>query len=178
MIPTFSGAFSWQAHLMWGAIAFLGCLFTNSFIEWIVHKFVMHKPFIRYGFLHQTSHHGMFGSDHTYHAQNEDDKHHVLFTWREYALFMFLTPILYIPMEMLVKRPIFVGCMLAVFFGLQMFNSLHWRFHVPQETWFQRSRFFLFLKEHHRLHHADMTKNFNVYFFPFADWMLGTLKRH
>lgn len=178
-MPTFSGAFSWQAHLMWGGIAFFICLFLNSFIEWIVHKFVMHKsfPILRYGYLHQTSHHAMFGSDATYHIQKEGDKKHVLFTWKEYVLFMGLTPLVYVPLEMLVKRPILAGCLLAVFVGLQMFNSFHWRFHVPQETWFQKTRFFLFLKEHHRLHHADMTKNFNVYFLPLADWMLGTLKR-
>lgn len=174
---TFSGP-AWQ-YALWNLASFALSFFANSFIEWAVHRFVMHRrfPFIPYGYEHTTSHHAKFGADESYHAREEWLKSHVLFTWREYTLLPLLCLAAYAPVELALGRPVLLGVLAATFAGLQMFNSLHWRFHVPSDTWFQRTRFFLYLKEHHRIHHADMTRNFNVYFFPIADWAMGTLRK-
>ena len=177
MIPTLHFEGPWEWYLAWNAIALGVAFFTNSFIEWGVHKFIMHKPFIKYGYLHTTSHHARFGADETYHAQSVEDRDHILFTWKEYTLFPLLCIVLYAPIEILIGKPVLVGGVAAAFVGLQMFNSLHWRFHEPSDTWFQRTWFFRFLKEHHRIHHDDMDRNFNVYFFPLADFCFGTWKR-
>lgn len=174
-MPTFEH--EWGSLLLWGAIGFAVTFFTNSFIEWAVHKFIMHKPnrLIPYGYLHTTSHHARFGADATYHARTKEDLSHILFTWKEYTLFPLLCLVVYSPVEYLLDKPILLGTVASAFVGLQMFNSLHWRFHAPRDTWFQRTRFFRFLKEHHRIHHADMDRNFNVFFIPLADFCLGTL---
>lgn len=168
-----------HVYLLWNLGAFFAAFVSGSFIEHGIHRLVMHKkfPLLPYGYEHTTSHHAKFGADETYHAQEEWLKNHILFTWREYVLFPLLCLAIYCPIELLVGRPVLIGGMAATFAGLQMFNSLHWRFHVPSDTWFQRTRFFQYLKEHHRVHHADMTKNFNVHFLPIADAVLGTLKR-
>ncbi len=164
-------------YILWNLAAFFAAFVSGSFVEWAVHRFVMHKPFplVPYGYLHTTSHHARFLADETYHARTEEDKHHILFTWKEYVLFPLLCLAIYCPLELLVARPILIGCMASTFAGLQLFNSLHWRFHAPSDTWFQGTGFFRFLKEHHRIHHADMTKNFNVHFLPLADWVMRTL---
>lgn len=176
-MSSFTADWTSQWYWIWNLIAFFVAIPVNSFIEWGTHRFVMHRPFwlLPYGYLHTTSHHTRFGSDETYHARTEEDRFHVLFTWKEYTLLPVFCLMAYSPVEFLLGRPILIGVLAATFFGLQMFNSLHWRFHVPGDTWFQRTSFFRFLKEHHRLHHEDMGKNFNVYFFPLADWLLGTL---
>jgi hypothetical protein len=170
----------WSWWILWNVAGFASAFVLNSFVEWGVHKFVMHKsiPILRYGYLHTTSHHRVFGADETYHVQNpEMMEHGTHFTWREFVLFPLLCLVLYFPIELLTGKPTTVGAIAAVFFGLSSFNVLHFRFHVPSDTWFQRTWVFRFLKEHHRLHHKDMTKNFNVSFLPLADFCLGTLRR-
>lgn len=173
---TYSGPWTW--FILWNLIAFIGAAVINSFIEWGAHRFVLHGTrFGRFAYdLHHVGHHGMFKADETYHALNDEMRSHVTFVIRDYILFLLVTTPLWVTAEFLAGRPLIIGAVLATLVGLQGFNSMHWRFHVPSDTWFQRTRFFRYLKEHHRLHHADTTGNFNVYFFPLADLVLGTLK--
>ncbi len=178
-MPTFNfdSSLSW---FLWNSAAFIVSLFIlNSFVEWIIHRYVMHRLFwlIPYGYAHTTSHHAKFGPD-SYTLTGNDDgrRKHILFTWREYIIVPLACLAGYAPIELLTGKPILAGVLLSAFAGLQMFNSLHWRFHAPSETRFQRTRFFKFLAAHHRLHHEDMNSNFNVYFLPLADWFFRTLK--
>lgn len=178
-MPTFTFAGPWTAYVLWNVLAFFAAALVNSFVEWFAHRFVLHGTrFGRFAYeLHHVGHHGMFGAGETYHAQNEEMKSHVTFVLRDYVLFLLVTTPIWVVAELLAGRPLLIGGVLATLVGLQMFNSFHWRFHVPSDTWFQRSWFFRTLKEQHRRHHADTTSNFNVYFFPIADWVLGTLRK-
>ena len=179
VMATFAFSGPWHAYLLWNVLAFFCACLINSFIEWFAHRYVLHGTrFGRFAYeLHHVGHHGMFGADETYHAQNDFMRSHVTFVLRDYVLFLLVTTPLWIGVELLTRRPLLAGGVIATLTGLQMFNSFHWRFHVPSDTWFQRSWFFRVLKEQHRRHHADMNSNFNVYFFPIADWVLGTLKK-
>lgn len=174
---TFTG--SWLAYLGWNAAAFGVSLVLNSFIEWGAHRFVLHGTRLgRFAYdLHHVGHHGMFGAGETYHAKDDFMRSHVTFVLRDYILFLLITTPIWIGAELLLHCPLLFGGVLATLTGLQMFNSFHWRFHVPSDTWFQRTWFFRYLKEHHRRHHGDTKKNYNVYFFPIADACLGTLAR-
>jgi len=173
-MPTWTLPLNW-VYAMWTGIAFVAGLVWCSFAEWILHKYIMHRPFklLPYGYAHVTSHHDKFGGDATYHLQEEWQKNHVLFTWREYLLAPTICSILYVSVELLIGKPIWAGCVLATLTYLQLFNSLHWRWHVPGDTWFQRTRLFLWLKERHRVHHLDMGTNFNL-ILPFGDLLFGT----
>jgi len=176
-MPTFhfDNVPSW---FLWNLAAFTASFFLNSFVEWAVHRYVMHRPFrlIPYGYAHTTSHHAKFGTDsYTLNGAGDDRRYHILFTWREYVIIPLACLVIYAPVELLSGKPILTGIVLSAFAGLQMFNSLHWRFHAPSDTWFQRTRFFRFPAQHHRLHHGDMNTNFNVYFLPIADFCFGTL---
>lgn len=169
----------WTSWVCWNALWFSVAFLLNSFIEWGAHRFVLHGTrFGRFAYdLHHVGHHGMFKADDTYHALNDEMRNHVVFVWRDYALFLLVTTPIWVAVELVSGRPILVGGILATLAGLQMFNSLHWRYHVPSDTAFQRSRFFRSLKDHHRRHHADTSKNYNVFFFPIADMCLGTFAR-
>ena len=46
--------------------------------------------------------------------------------------------------------------------------------HKPRVAFIERSRWFQFLKKHHRIHHVYMNRNLNV-LVPLADLVLGTL---
>lgn len=169
-----------ETYLYWLLGSFAIGFFANSFIEWIVHRFIMHKPWIHYGYLHVTSHHTFFGWDASYESDPWDAEmieHGVAFTWREYVLFGGFCLLAYGALEWVTGAPVAAGAMLSVVANLLMFDLLHHAYHVPKDWWFQRTYFFRFLKEHHRIHHEDMTKNFNVSFLPVADFCLGTLRR-
>lgn len=180
-MPTFTFDGSWWQYAAWNLGAFISSFFLNSFVEFFTHKYVMHRPFclVPYGYAHTTSHHAKFGADETYTLSGPNDyrRKNILFTWREYVLLPLFCLAIYTPVEWLIGKPILTGILLSTLTGLQMFNSFHLKFHSPSDTWFQRTRFFRFLAQHHRLHHGDMTKNFNVYMLPICDFLLGTLKR-
>jgi sterol desaturase/sphingolipid hydroxylase (fatty acid hydroxylase superfamily) len=160
-------------------VAFFGTILWGSFGEWLIHRFVMHtrQPLLPYPYeLHAVGHHGMFGADASYHAQDEEMKKHVTFDPKDYFFilsahvpgllaFEWLTGI---ALSAPVAAVAILGCTGA-------FDILHWKYHVPSDTWFQRTRLFRFLKEHHRLHHLRQDRNYNVFSLPLADWCLGTL---
>jgi hypothetical protein len=176
-LPTMHGP--WIPWALWNGLAFLVALVVNSFIEWAAHRFILHSPkIVRFAYeLHDRQHHVIMDGGENYHAKDEFARKHVAFVPRDYALFLLFTTPLWIAAELACRRPMIAGGILATLVGLQAFNSLHWRFHVPSDSRFQRSRFFRYLKGHHKLHHADTKSNFNVYFLPLADWVLGTLKK-
>lgn len=179
-MATFGGDWPLESFALWNAISFVTAfLVVNSFVEWTVHRYVMHRPTIfRYPYRqHAELHHTIFDGGRNYHARNLHMLEHVRFIAADYLLFMLAVAPVWTVVELAVGRPVILGGMLAALAGLQTFNSLHLRFHVPRDTWFQRTRFFRFLKEHHRLHHDDQRFNFNVYFLPLADAVMGTWKR-
>lgn len=179
-MPSWTWTNGWASWLAWNAGAAAVVFLFNSFFEWIIHRFIMHSrvPFLPFPYdLHHIGHHGTFGAGETYHALNDDMRNHVTFVPRDYILILAGTTPIWAGVELLVGRPILLGCFLATFAGLSLFDLLHWHYHVPKDTRFQKTRFFRFLKEHHRRHHADTSKNYNVFFLPIADWCLGTLKK-
>ncbi|MGI0148705.1 MAG: sterol desaturase family protein [Thermoplasmata archaeon] len=178
-MATFTWSGSWTWFVTWNAVGFVGAFVLNSFVEWAAHRFVLHGTRLgRFAYdLHDRQHHVIFDGGALYHAQDEFMRTHVTFVLRDYILFLLVTTPLWVGAELLVGRPLVVGGVAATLAGLQLFNSLHWRYHVPSETWFQRTRAFQYLKEHHRAHHEDTRCNFNVAFFPIADLLLGTLRR-
>lgn len=164
-------------HLaLWTLAGFGGAFVLCSFIEWLSHRFILHsKAILKFAYeLHDRQHHVLFNGTDTYHASCPEVKAHVKFVPRDYVLFLAVTTPLWIGAQLLLHQPVAVGGVLATLLHLQMFNSLHWRFHVPSDTWFQRTWYFRFLKEHHRRHHQDPKTNYNVSFLPLADTLLGT----
>jgi hypothetical protein len=99
------------------------------------------------------------------------------FTLRDFALFLAIMLPFWVGVEFAVRRPVMIGGLASVFLWLNMFNLLHGRYHEPKGSWFERTWYFRFLKENHRGHHANSSKNLNVSFLPLADWTLGTWKR-
>ena len=184
MFPSFDFSGPWADYAMWQGIGFLGAFFVGSFIEWFAHKFILHSEiFVKFAYkLHDVQHHNYFNGTDTYCLEKSDTENkwkldHVEFVPRDYVLFLLGTTPLWVAAEFFIVQPVIFGGMAAVFFSLQLFNSLHYRYHVPSDTWFQRTWYFRYLKEHHRLHHETPNKNLNVAFLPIADVCLGTLRR-
>jgi len=178
-MPTWTFDGLWYEYALWNALAFVVAFFLNSFIEYGAHRWVLHSNrFVSFAYdLHANTHHVLFQADETYHAQNDEMLQHIRFVPRDYVLFLLITTPIWIGAELLTQRPLVIGGVLATLAGLQLFNSLHLYFHAPKGRWIERTRIFRYLKEHHRLHHSDTTKNLNVVMLPVADLFFGTLAK-
>lgn len=171
------------AWLFWNLAGFGAGALIGSFIEWLAHRYILHSDrFVTFAYqLHDVTHHSLFGDDETYIAVTDTDedrerRDHIEFVPRDYLMFMAATAPIWLLAEWLLGVPVALGAALATLAQLQLFNSLHWRYHVPSDTWFQRTWFFRFLSKHHRIHHGNPIYNLNVAFLPLADLCMGTLR--
>lgn len=178
LIPSFQFGYPLHLYAMWTLISFFSAFVINSFFEFIVHRFFLHKrawPSYPYE-KHAKSHHVIFGGDDSYHAHDDFARSHITFTAFDYLVAILGTLPFWILAEFAVGRPIIGGCFLATLAYLQVFNSLHLRWHLPSDTWFQRTRLFLWMKGRHKIHHGDHAKNLNLVV-PIADLLFGTFAR-
>ncbi len=159
-----------------------------SFVEWALHKYVMHKPVKIIGFTfdypfqaHACVHHNKFKADQSYELQNHPkevripDKRTIPMAWWNGPVLVFIasSPFILFWLSGLTWIP-FVGIGLSVGVYYGTYEYIHWCMHLPKNRWFERTAIYKWINEHHRLHHAHMGKNFNVVL-PLADFSLGTL---
>jgi hypothetical protein len=148
----------------------------GSFFEWYWHKLWMHTPRPpREAFRgHTIVHHGLYRGDDSYFLPEGEDPEHILL--KPYALPAIL--LAHLPIILLIERYVAahtaIGAITACILYFSTYEYMHWNMHVPRGHLVERFRWFQFLRQHHKLHHRYMQKNFCV-LFPLADWMLGTL---
>lgn len=178
-MPTFSFDGGWLPYAGWNLLAFAASFVPHSFFEWISHRFVLHsKAIVKFAFEeHDRVHHVIYGSDHTFHVQDGKPAYGVDFTARDFILFIVIVMPLWGAAEYLSGKPLLLGAFVSVLVWLNMFNYLHRLYHEPKGSWVEKTWYFCFLKEHHRKHHEDTSRNLNVSFLPIADWALRTNKR-
>jgi hypothetical protein len=167
-----------STFFFWTGIGFmLGVVFSSLF-EWILHRFIMHRPVgpFRYPYeRHTLVHHRIFKADHTYHLINDNDKKTIPMAWWNGPV---LVGVLMIPFLAFALWSEKWGCLCgaaiacAAYYGA--YEYMHWCMHLPKRRHVERSGIFFRLNGHHLLHHRYMKKNFNVVF-PLADLFLGTL---
>lgn len=151
-----------------------------SFCEWILHKYLMHRPLgkLVYAYkAHALVHHRIFKADHSYHLQDDKDKHTIPMAWWNgpVLIILFTIPsclLLLTDMHNKYWIPLMISIALALYYGTYEF--LHWCMHLPKKRRLELWRIFRKLNGHHLLHHRYPHRNFNVVI-PLADWILGTL---
>jgi hypothetical protein len=162
----------------WAAVAFIIATVYASFFEWILHRFIMHKPvkFFRYPFeRHALVHHHIFKADETYHLINEEDKWTIPMAWWNGPALIAVGMIPYVIGSVFLKSWGFAtGAFIACSAYYAAYEYMHWCMHLPRKRSVERSGIFFRLNGHHLLHHRYMGKNFNVVL-PLADLCLGTL---
>lgn len=161
-------------------VGFAAGLIFNSFFEWTLHRYVMHRrvKFFSYPFeKHALMHHRVFKADETYHLQSEPDRHRVRMAWWNGPVLILLAQAPFVIAAALVGNVFLVyGSLLAAALYYGLYEYLHWCMHVPRRRNVERSGIFFRLNGHHLLHHRYMDKNLNVVL-PLADWWFGTLLR-
>src|SRR5690242_5473015 len=73
-----------QSFFTWLAIGLGSGIIYASFLEWLLHRFVMHRPLFGFTYpfkAHAVVHHQTFKADETYHLTNEEDAHLIPMAW-------------------------------------------------------------------------------------------------
>ena len=172
-----TSSFSVLSFLQWASYGFAAWLVVASFFEWVLHRYVMHRPGMsNYAFrAHAVVHHGTFKADHTYHLVDELDKETIPMAWWNGPV---LIAIAIVPAVLLAwaaeKWGLAAGALAAMAGYYGVYEYIHWCMHLPKKRSIERSGIFFRLNGHHLLHHRYMHKNFNVVL-PLADLCLGTL---
>jgi hypothetical protein len=156
----------------------LGICYT-SFIEWSLHRFVMHKPlfFFQYPYkAHHCVHHRLFKADRSYHLEGRNEIAYLIpMAWWNGPVLILLASSPWLVLALLTSFwPMYIGVTIAIALYYATYEYLHWCMHLPKERTVERSGLFFRLNGHHLLHHRYMHRNFNVVC-PLADLLLGTL---
>jgi hypothetical protein len=168
------------AFFLWLTIGLVANVILGSFYEWLMHRYVMHRPIgpFRYPFeRHAVIHHHVFKADHTYHLIDEKDKHTIPMAWWNgpALITLFSLPTLAIAWATGLW-PLLYGSLIAFTVYYAVYEYIHWCMHLPKSRRLEKSGIFFRLNGHHLLHHRYMHKNFNVVL-PLADLCMGTLMR-
>jgi hypothetical protein len=164
--------------LFWSALGFiLGACFA-SFFEWVLHRYLMHKPAgpFRYPFeRHTLIHHQIFKADHTYHLHKEEHKHTIPMAWWNGPVLIGICQLPFIIAAIASEKwGLLCGAAISCTIYYGAYEYMHWCMHLPKKRHVEQSWIFYRLNGHHLLHHRYMHKNFNVVM-PLADLLLGTL---
>lgn len=164
--------------------ALAGGILYSSLFEWTLHKFVMHRPFFgfRYPFrAHAQTHHRIFSWDETYFLRSDEDLSNVTFAWWNFPALLGLNAISVGGIALAITGGAFnayfwvigsvaLGTLAAYYVA---YESLHYCMHVPTGRRLEKSWWFRYIDDHHRMHHRNPGKNLNVVL-PLADFLLGT----
>ena len=166
--------------LLWLGAGFALALVAASFFEWLLHRFVMHRPLggFVYAFrTHALTHHKVFKADASYHLHDPKDAHTIPMAWWNGPVLIVFMLLPFIGAGWALDSPaIMCGALLANCSYYSVYETLHWCMHQPGNRRVERNGLFFRLNGHHLLHHRYMRQNFNVVL-PLADLCLGTLLR-
>lgn len=169
-----------------GGIAY--AMLLGSLLEWAVHRYLYHGQTAWLAVLRRAHffHHEAFVKDaYIVPASQRAYRRHrtarlnldaarvrvgqVLVHWTVIAVAITL------PSWMLTHSLVFSGCATVTGIALSALNFyLHETMHRHPARWITRSRLFAHLDAHHRGHHANARKNFNLAL-PLADFLFGTV---
>ncbi len=166
------------SSILFALAGFAAWTVVASFFEWVLHRFVMHRPVGKFDYAfqaHAIVHHGTFKADHTYHLQDEADRETIpMAWWNGPVLIAIASAPAFLIGWMAGSWAFSFGAMLAIATYYGVYEYIHWCMHLPRARVVERSGIFFRLNGHHLLHHRYMHKNFNVVL-PLADLCLGTL---
>jgi hypothetical protein len=162
--------------------AIVGLLQTSIF-EWIYHRYWLHRPWLppQMFTAHTLVHHQLCKHDDTFHVTEEEQEEALTFQWWAAPIIVGMNMIPW-AIVALVRRDVAtdpawwtvmwtVGTVVLLYYFA--YEGFHFLMHKPAIAWIEKRAFFRYLKNHHRLHHVYMGKNFNVVL-PVADMMFGT----
>lgn len=148
-----------------------------SLFEWTLHRYVMHRPFLKFSYPYRThgiTHHETFGPAKTYHLIHEEHRNLITMAWWNGPVLLAInTPPAFLGLWLSgswVVFGAFMGTLLCYYVAYEYF---HYCMHLPKPRWFQNVGLFKWVDRHHRLHHLMPDRNLNVVL-PLADVLSRT----
>jgi len=163
-------------------LALLAGVLQASAFEWVYHRYWLHRPWLppQMFTAHTLVHHQLCKHEDTFHVTEEEQEEALTFQWWGGPVLVFINTIPWLVASFLFRGTGFPGLLVSAIIGAvilgyyYVYEGFHYLMHKPRFPWIERSGLFQFMKNHHRLHHVYMGKNFNVVL-PLADLCLGTL---
>ena len=164
--------------IFWLATGFVISTIVASFFEWMLHRFIMHRPVGKFTYpfeRHTLIHHRIFRADPSYHLIREEDKHTIPMAWWNGPVLVALSVVPFAAVAWFIGGwGLIAGAVISFASYYGAYEYIHWCMHLPRKRYVERSGIFFRLNGHHLLHHRYMHKNFNVVL-PLADACMGTL---
>ena len=159
------------------ATFFAGVVYA-SFAEWVIHKYMMHRPIFGYRHFyvaHAQVHHGKYQANPSYWLGERPPVDLTFAPWAMPFPTLFHAPYL-LAIGIWVSVPAALGPLFAFMAYQGVYEYFHFCMHVPKGRWFETNAVFKFMNEHHYQHHKKANTNLNVVF-PIADFILGTRRK-
>jgi len=164
----------------WEWLLVIPVAIAGNFIEWGMHKYVMHR--LRDVFAlraiydrHTRQHHQYFtDNDVTIHSTREFRI--VFFPWRVLAVLAVAGGVLSLAMAQLVNANAGYITFVTMIGHYMVYETFHFCCHVPENGFVRNAPFINTIRRHHTAHHnmgIMMHVNMNLTF-PVADWFMGT----
>ena len=161
-----------------GLAAFPAGIIYASFAEWVIHRWLMHRPLYRFDHFfigHAKVHHGRYRADSTY-IVGDRPRNDLTFAWWAMPFPVLVHAPFLIAIALWVSVPAAVGLLVAFSLYQASYEYLHYCMHVPSNRWFERASAFKWINAHHLQHHRKHNTNLNIVL-PIADFLLGTRQR-
>ena len=162
--------------ILTGLLGLVCALVYGSFLEWFIHRFVMHSDRIsKLAFQrHAISHHSTRRSLRNFYIPPEEEFHYSIGESSFVPILWFIHLPMYIVVGYYFTLSPAIGLGIGGLLYLLAYEILHFYIHAPRNYRFQRTRLFRFYCEYHRLHHHKARINYNVVC-PLADFTLRTI---
>src|SRR5262245_66059413 len=126
-----------SSFLFWSSIGCIVGLSFSSFFEWLLHRFLMHRPvgIFRYPFeRHALVHHRIFKADHTYHLTEEKDKETIPMAWWNGPVLIAICQLPFLIVAAIShKWGLFCGATLTMTAYYAAYEYMHWCMHLPRK---------------------------------------------
>jgi hypothetical protein len=164
----------------WEWMVIIPVAIAGNFIEWAMHKYVMHRLIdvfaLRAIYDRHTRQHHQYFTDTDYTIDTVKEFRIVFFPWRVLIFIGVFGTLLGYIAGMIFNPNVGYFLFMTMVAHYMIYETFHYCCHV-QENWFVRNMPFInTIRRHHAAHHnlgIMMHKNMNLSF-PIADWAMGT----
>src|SRR5204862_6599620 len=136
-------------------LGLLTALIYGSFLEWFIHRYVMHSARIsKLAFeRHAISHHSERRSLKAFYIPPEDNFHYSIGESSFVPILWFMHMPVYLTVGYFLRVPPAVGLAIGGLLYLMAYELLHYYIHAPRNYAFQRTRLFRLYCEYHIVQH-------------------------
>jgi hypothetical protein len=178
------GAILWCVSRMqdarWEWLLVIPVAIAGNFIEWGMHKFVMHRLrdvyAIRAIYDRHTRQHHQYFTDNDPTISTIKEFRIVFFPWRVLAVLAVIGGVLSLAIAQVINANAGYVTFVTMIGHYMVYETFHFSCHVPDNAFVRNAPFINTIRRHHAAHHnmgIMMHVNMNLTF-PVADWFMGT----